>query len=155
MVGASHCSPQVNGLPKWRVKNPPTSAGDERVRVDPWVGKIPWRGHGNPPHCSRLENPMDRGGWWATVHGVTKSGTCARLPPWSFGDIQVLSLNVPLWTARCVFRLRSIWKSSKFVSLSVFYANIFPITHALSEVKEYVGLQWRSFWKPRESRGMF
>ena len=31
--------------------------------------------HGNPLQCSRLENPMDRGAWWATVHGVAKSQT--------------------------------------------------------------------------------
>ena len=29
-------------------------------------------GHGNPLQYSCLENPMDRGTWWATVHGVTK-----------------------------------------------------------------------------------
>ena len=32
-------------------------------------------GHGNPLQYTRLENPMDRGAWWATVHGVTKSRT--------------------------------------------------------------------------------
>ena len=32
-------------------------------------------GHGNPLQCSCLENPMDRGAWWATVHGVAQSGT--------------------------------------------------------------------------------
>ena len=31
--------------------------------------------HGNPLHDSCLENPMDRGAWWATVHGVTKGWT--------------------------------------------------------------------------------
>ena len=32
-------------------------------------------GHGNPLQYSCLENPMDRGAWWATVHGVAKSQT--------------------------------------------------------------------------------
>ena len=32
-------------------------------------------GNGTPLQCSCLENPMDRGAWWATVHGVTKSQT--------------------------------------------------------------------------------
>ena len=32
-------------------------------------------GNGNPVQYSCLENPMDRGAWWATVHGVTKSWT--------------------------------------------------------------------------------
>ena len=35
-----------------------------------------WGGmHGNPLQCSRLGNPMDRGAWWATVHGVAKIQT--------------------------------------------------------------------------------
>ena len=32
-------------------------------------------GNGNPLQCSCLENPMDRGAWWAAVHGVTKNRT--------------------------------------------------------------------------------
>ena len=34
-----------------------------------------WRGNGTPLQYSCLENPMDRGAWWATVHGVGKSRT--------------------------------------------------------------------------------
>ena len=41
----------------------------------PGSGRSPGEGHGNPLQDSRLENPMDRGVWWATVHGVTKSQT--------------------------------------------------------------------------------
>ena len=41
---------------------------------NPWVGKTPGGGHSNPPQCSRLENPMDRGAWRARVHRITKSG---------------------------------------------------------------------------------
>ena len=37
--------------------------------------QFPGEGDGNPLQCSCLENPMDRGGWQATVHGVTKSRT--------------------------------------------------------------------------------
>ena len=33
----------------------------------------PWRGNGNPLQYSCLENPMDRGAWQGTVHGVAKS----------------------------------------------------------------------------------
>ena len=46
--------------------------------TDPWVGKVPWGGNGNPPQCSRWENPMDRGAWWATVHGAAKESDTAE-----------------------------------------------------------------------------
>ena len=39
------------------------------------LGRLPGEGHGNPLQHSCLENPTDRGAWWATVHGVTKSRT--------------------------------------------------------------------------------
>ena len=39
-----------------------------RPGFNPWVGKIPWRREWQPIPVSLLENPMDRGAWWATVH---------------------------------------------------------------------------------------
>ena len=39
------------------------------------LGKSPGEGNGNPLQYSCLENPMDQGAWWATVHGVAKSQT--------------------------------------------------------------------------------
>ena len=39
----------------------------------PGSGRSPGEGHGNPLQYSCLENPMDRGAWWATIHGVSKS----------------------------------------------------------------------------------
>ena len=41
----------------------------------PGSGRSPGGGHSTPLQYSCLENPMDRGAWWATAHGVTKSGT--------------------------------------------------------------------------------
>jgi len=41
----------------------------------PGSGRSPGGGHSNPLQYSCLENPVDRGAWWATVHGVTKSPT--------------------------------------------------------------------------------
>ena len=41
----------------------------------PGSGRFPGEGNGNPLQYSGLENPMDRGAWWATAHGVTKSWT--------------------------------------------------------------------------------
>ena len=44
----------------------------------PGSGRSPGEGNGYPLPYSCLENPMDRGAWRATVHGVTKSGACLR-----------------------------------------------------------------------------
>ena len=41
----------------------------------PGLGRSPGEGNGNPLQYSSLENPMDRGAWQATVHGVSKSQT--------------------------------------------------------------------------------
>ena len=41
----------------------------------PGMGRSPGEGYGYPLQYSCLENPMDRGDWWATVHGVAKSQT--------------------------------------------------------------------------------
>jgi len=45
----------------------------------PGLGRSPGERNGNPFQYSCLENPMDRGAWWAIVHGVTKAGTTEQL----------------------------------------------------------------------------
>ena len=58
------------------VKNPPASAGNTGDASSiPGSGRSPGGGNGNPLQYSFLENPMDRGAWQATVHGITKSQT--------------------------------------------------------------------------------
>ena len=57
------------------VKNPSANAGDIReVDSIPVLGRSPGAGHDNPLQYSCLENPMDRGAWQATVHGVARVG---------------------------------------------------------------------------------
>ena len=72
------------------VKNQPAKAGDTGdTSLIPGLGRSPGEGNGNPLQYSCLENPMDRGAWRATVHGVAKSRTQlsthsltqARVPP--------------------------------------------------------------------------
>ena len=54
------------------VKNLPANAGD--THSIPGSGRSPGEGNGNPLQYSCLENPMDRGAWWATVHRVQRVG---------------------------------------------------------------------------------
>ena len=56
------------------VKNPPASDRDVKdIGSIPGSGRFSGGGHGNPLQCSFMENPTDRGAWWATVHRVAKS----------------------------------------------------------------------------------
>ena len=71
----------ILGLPRWH-------GGKERAclwkrgRFDSGSGRSPGRGNSNPLQYSCLENSMDRGAWWATVHDAEKSQT--RLSNWAF-----------------------------------------------------------------------
>ena len=55
------------------VKNLPANSGD--AGSIPGLGRSPGEGNGNPLQYSCLENPVNRGAWQATVHGVIKSQT--------------------------------------------------------------------------------
>ena len=66
------------------VKNPSANAGDLRdTGLIPGLGRSPGRGHGNPLLDFCLENPMDRGAWWAIVPGIARVGhdLSTRPPP--------------------------------------------------------------------------
>ena len=55
------------------IKNPPANAREDGLISG--SGRSPGGGNGNPLQYSYLGNSKDRGTWWATVHGVTKSQT--------------------------------------------------------------------------------
>ena len=57
-------------------KESTSNAGNVRdMNSIPGLGRFPGEGHGNPLQYSCLENPLDRGAWWATVHRIAKSWT--------------------------------------------------------------------------------
>ena len=58
------------------IKNPPANARDSGSILG--SGISPGEGNGNPIQCSCLENPLDRGTWWATVHGLTKESNMTQ-----------------------------------------------------------------------------
>ena len=56
------------------IKNPPANAGYIRGAGSiPGLERSPGGGHSNPLQCSCLENPMDRGVWWAILQAMTKN----------------------------------------------------------------------------------
>ena len=67
--------PYPEGLPRWcSGKEHTDRAGDARdMGSIPGSGRSPGEGNGNPLQYSCLGHPMDRGAWWATVHGVLES----------------------------------------------------------------------------------
>ena len=92
------------------VKNLPANAGDARDAVwCLWSGRSPGEGNGYPLQYSCLENPMDRGAWWDTVHGFAKSQT--QLSDWTHINThtQVVVLNV--WPKSAIkLPLKQFWK---------------------------------------------
>ena len=58
------------------VKNPLANAGDIRdAGLISGLGRSPGGGNGSPLQYSYLENPMDKGAWWTTVHSIAESDT--------------------------------------------------------------------------------
>ena len=57
------------------IKNPPANAGDRDSGLSPGLRRSPGVRNCNPFQYSCLENFMDRGAWWATIHVVAKSQT--------------------------------------------------------------------------------
>ena len=81
-----------------RVKNPPASAGDVgAVGSIPGLGRSPRGGHGNPLQYSCLENPMDRGVWWATVHRLTRSQTWLKRLSMHVAHTSKISKGLNTW----------------------------------------------------------
>ena len=76
--------PMVKKKSTWKCKT-----GD--VGLIPGLGSHPGIGNGNPLQYSCLENTMDGGAWWATVHGVTKSQTW--LSDWGHTHTQTSQVN--------------------------------------------------------------
>ena len=76
------CSPFLPWLALSSTQGFPGGSDDKQfacsvgnLGLSPGSGRSPGGGHGNPLPYSGLENPMDRGAWWATVHGVAESDT--------------------------------------------------------------------------------
>ena len=109
---------QASQVAQW-VKNLPAV---EEVQTDtsliPRLGRSPGRGHENPLQYSRLENPMDRGSWWATVHRVAKSWTWLKWLSTRSSELGELSVLLGVW-AQLFNRDQSVLKTHSFSALAV------------------------------------
>ena len=143
------------------VKNLPANAEDIRdVGSTPGLGKSPGVGKGSPLQYSCLENSMEKGAWWATVQGPTKSQTwlsywthISYLQRWlgewisalSFGEINKVSniklesvikdsvQTVSLTNIYCIHSLTSLSNFSVFASISISLSPrlLLPVMHAI------------------------
>ena len=121
MWGKNYASLKT-GLPRWLSgKESACSAGD--VGSIPGLRRSPGGRNGNPLQYSCLENPMDRGAWWATVRGVMKNQMW--LSDWTTTNIQELSLkhfhftSQMGWTILWAHRLRVLALPEQCVSWGV------------------------------------
>jgi len=148
-------------------KNLPANAGDIRgMDLIPGSGRSPGIGHGNPLQYSCLENPMDRGAWWVTVHGVAKSLTqtevtwCTHTPrflkklkiEWSYDPATLLLgtylEKIIIWKdtftamfTAALFTIANTWKQPKWP----------PIQEWIKKMW-YIHIQWNvtQTWKQNE-----
>ena len=108
-------SPQVALV----VKNSPSNAGDTGdAGWIPESGRSPGGANSSPLQYSCLENPMDRGAWWAMVHGIARVGrdwtSKHRWKPSFYNqsiDINIFILLHHLWVFFCLWRQRERWGS--------------------------------------------
>ena len=89
------------------------NAGDTgEVGLIPGLGRSPRGENGNPLQYSCLENPMDRGTWWATVHGSQRVGHDWATNTFCFLSSLLLLENIPNWEYWEVIQLTSICHAS-------------------------------------------
>ena len=86
----------------------------------PGLGRFPGEGNGNPLQYSCLENPVDRGAWWATVHGLTTVGHDLVTKP-HYGFPQDIKCSSPCSAWELVYS--GYMHTFLYIQLSMFYVN--------------------------------
>ena len=97
------------------IKNPPANARDARDKSSvPGSGRSPGVGNDIPLQYSCLENSMDRGAWWATVHGVAKSQittehTCLKVTNFPTHSTEYLDTHICSQKTTPLANNESLW----------------------------------------------
>ena len=98
------------------VKNLLVNTGDVSDRGSiPGSGRSPGGGHGIPFQYSCLENPMDRGAWWATVHGAAESDRTEQLSLSLYDSIHFIISPLKAQLNFTFFHLKEIFKKLFFI----------------------------------------
>ena len=115
------------------LKNPSVNARDIRNAVSvPGSGRSPGGGHGSPLQDSCLENPMDRGAWRATVHGVAKSWTQLKWLNTHSSRWKPMKLTTyQLFLLLCTFPLMPVWKQLSWLLKCSFKSMTWASANAL------------------------
>ena len=113
--------------------------------------RSPGEGWGNPLWCSCLDNPMDRGTWWATVHRVTKSRTWLKWLSMHTQDSSIFFLFTPVLLPRIVILIICLrllgfvppgsWSSDFFFFFKI---SVYFILHSLCSVFKFTDVIFSS-----------
>ena len=106
------------------VEDSPANAGDAGdVSLIPGLGRSSGGGYDNPLQYSCLENPLDRGAWWATVHGgwkrVRHDWTTEHLYIICGSWLDALIWNLQIWRAHC-----TMWFYKVYLSICGFWYSL-------------------------------
>jgi len=126
------------GFPRW-LSGKEIACQCRRCSFNPWVRKIPWRRKWQPISVLFLENPMDRGAWHSTVHGVIKSWTWQHACTCLY---TIFFLNLATWdTRQSLLDYASLFKClCNFVSKSLKMENLLRAAEIQSKVSNLVSI---------------
>ena len=102
----------------------------KKHRLDPWVGKIPWRRAWQPTPVFLLESPLDQGVWQATVHGTSQSRTRLK---WLSMHVHRLIFLILKDTLADLCRQSDSYDGSYYLLLKALNPGYFKMLHLLSK----------------------
>jgi len=124
--------PWTRGLAGWRPWGREESNMTERLHFHFSLSCI-GEGNGSPLQCSCLENPRDRGAWWAAVYGVAQSQTRLKWLSSSSSRLWLLVLYIILFSVWGIWGIWAFWLSSlvsSFSSQTLSFEAIYTDTHS-------------------------